>query len=104
MRRTRQVLAVMLVTTALCADRGAAALSVGTSQARACKTQSDASSASLAGRFFARLSRTLGHQVTVVLPRQIARVGWTVATGCSIRDDQSPPTHTPISPFQFRLP
>jgi len=94
----------MLVTTALCADRGAAALSAAPSQARPCKIQSDGSNASLAGRFLARLSRSLGRQVTVLLPRQITHVGWTVAIGTTIRDHQSPPSHTLISPFQFRLP
>ena len=103
MRRTRQVLAVMLVTTALCADRGAAALSIS-AQPQA-KTQAESSSGSLRGSFLQRLSRTLGGRVSIVLHRQafFGQSGIAVAPVRAV-DGSVPVAHLPVSPFQFRLP
>ena len=100
MRRTRQVLAVMLVTTALCADRGAAALSVG--QARA---QTDSTRIVLTGSFLERLSRTLGRTVAVVLPRRAESVCRDTPIEPAVLTDQLPqPARLAVTPFQFRLP
>jgi hypothetical protein len=103
MRRTRQVLAVMLVTTALCADRGAAALSV-VSQPQA-RTHADTTGPETRGSFFQRLTRTLIGRVSVVLLRQ-SPVGTPVATlvDRASRDRASFVPHRQITPFQFRLP
>jgi hypothetical protein len=103
MRRTRQVIAVMLVTTALCADRGAAALSVATQpQAR---TQADVGTGVSRGSFLQRLTRNLGGRVSVVLHRQVY-LGLPQMMPADARavDDSATVPHLPVSPFQFRLP
>ena len=100
MRRTRQVLAVMLVATALCADRGAAALSSASPRVHAEPTKT-----SLTARIIRGLSRTLGQSADVVLARQDIRPGRAVLTGPAPLVAQSPGApHLPVSPFQFRLP
>lgn len=100
MRRTRQVLAVMLVATALCADRGAAALSSDPPRA-----QSEPARTSLAARIIRGLSRTLGQSADVMLARQDVRPGRPLVRGPAAMADQSPGRpNLPISPFQFRLP
>ena len=92
----------MLVATALCADRGAAALSSPTSprvHAEPAKTSS------LTARIIRGLSRTLGQSADVVLARQDVCPGRSAPRGPAPLIAQSPGRlHLPVSPFQFRLP
>src|SRR5688500_728867 len=66
MQRTRQVLAVMVVTTALCADRAAAAAPVVVGSGSAKPT--------FAGRLVKRLSRTFRQAVPSAAPVQARQV------------------------------
>ena len=94
--RQRQVLAVLAVTTALCADRATAAAPTPRPQA-----------SHLAGRIVDRLTRSFGRTIadaSRVQPRQPA-----VGVRTSIRPTPTPiafapASHLPLSPFQFRLP
>ena len=91
----------MLVATALCADRGTAALSSAPARVH----HAEPAKASLAARIIRGLSRTLGQSADVVLARQAVRTGRAVARGPIPLADQSPgPLHPAVSPFQFRLP
>ena len=98
MRRTRQVLAVVAVTTALCADQSLAA-PVRTTGPQV---------AELAGRLVGRLSQSFRRVVTSSIPQQ-ARQHRPAdqAAPASVRD-ASPATPVAVrftfSPFQFRLP
>jgi hypothetical protein len=93
----------MLVATALCADRGAAALS-STAVPRA-HAEPARASLSLAARIIRGLSRTLGQAGDVVLARQEVRAGRSAPRGPTPLAAQSPGApHLPVSPFQFRLP
>lgn len=103
MRRTRQVIAVMLVTTALCADRGAAALSV--SNQPQSRTHADDGRNEPRGSFFQRLTRTLVGRVSVVLQRQSpAAALLSLVAECVSADRSALVPHQPTAPFQFRLP
>jgi hypothetical protein len=97
MRRTRQVLAVMVVTTALCADRAAAAAPVVVGSTSAKPT--------LAGRLVNRLSRTFRQVVPSAAPVQARQVTVAPTAMAPLLADQSLGVQSPpISPFQFRLP
>jgi hypothetical protein len=98
MRRTRrQVLAVMLVATALCADRGLAAPSA--------RPQAITPAGSRAGRLIDRLSRGLSRTVAVARPCQDRRPERLILTHPATPVDRQPyAAHRPVSPFQFRLP
>jgi hypothetical protein len=98
MRRTRRkILAVMLVATALCADRGLASTPA--------RPQAVVPAGSRAGRLIDRLSRGLSRSVSVTLPRQDRRPAEQVATPPAAPVDRlSNAAHRPVSPFQFRLP
>ena len=95
-RKQRQVLAVLAVTTALCADHVATAAPVLRPQV-----------GHLAGRIVNRLTQSFGRAVADaarVLPRQ--RV---LTARPAPRDSVAPtvavaPVPQPLSPFQFRLP
>jgi hypothetical protein len=98
MRRTRQVLAIVVVATALFADRGMAAPTMRPDPA-------PRAAGSLAGRFIDRLSRGFSRSVPVVLPRQARRAVLAVLPVRPSSGDQSfGLSHRPVSPFQFRLP
>jgi hypothetical protein len=104
MRRTRQVLAVMVVTTALCADRAASAAPVVFGGAT---TRSHAAGGrqTLAGRLVTRLSQTFRQVVPSAAPLQARQVTLAVTLAPRALADQSLGVPSfPISPFQFRLP
>jgi hypothetical protein len=100
MNRTRQILAVTLVATALAADRA-----VASAASAPVSAQSDASVMSMAGRIVNRLTSSLRRTVQAPRVWENRRVE-TVAT------PSIPPTTTPdpvrsrpqLNPFQFRLP
>ena len=93
-RATRQVLAVVAVTTALCADRAAAAVPA-----------SRAPVSVMAGRLVSRLAQRLRRAVAAIVPWQVCQR----AIGQLRRRPALLPvpvlvSHRPVSPFQFRLP
>lgn len=97
MRRTRQVLAVMVIATALCADRGIASPSG--------RPVVESTAASFAGRLMNRLSRGFGGSASVLLPQTVVRSERIVAQIRRLPASQGDDLpHPPISPFQFRLP
>ncbi|CAN5539226.1 hypothetical protein BH09PLA1_BH09PLA1_20240 [soil metagenome] len=97
MVRTRQILAITLVATALCADRAVA--SVAPSELR-----TEARVTSLAGRFVSRLSSKFRRVVPAMRLCERVRGESTVPTAPreSLVRAFVPPQ--PTSPFQFRLP
>ena len=100
MLRTRQILAVTLVATALAADRAVA--SVAESPVAASR---EASVMSVAGRIVSRLSSNLRRAVPAARVWETRRTETTISIfvrPCSSQDLSV--RHTPISPFQFRLP
>jgi hypothetical protein len=91
MRRTRQVIAVMVVATALCADRAVAS---APAQARATQTKS------LASRITTSFRQTVPASVQLA-PARTAELASTFPlaiceTASGVRSE--------FSPFQFRLP
>jgi len=98
-RSTKQVLAVMLVATAMCADRGLAApagrLPIEVPVARASQTS----------RWIDKLSRGFSRSVAVVLPRRDDRAGrFASVVVAAPAPSSADPVHLPVTPFQFRLP
>jgi hypothetical protein len=92
--RTRQVLLALTVTTALCADQFAVAAPTMRPQV-----------AELAGRIVNRLTSSFRQAVTVEMPvhaRQ--RFGAAQDRLAPIDPSSVDIAHTPLSPFQFRLP
>jgi hypothetical protein len=99
MVRTRQILAVTLVATALAADRAIAS----TANAPV-SPQGEASVMSVAGRIVSRLTSSFRRVVPAARvweSRQVEQIADTVPHACSQNLFVS---HTPLSPFQFRLP
>ena len=94
MRATRQVLAVVAVTTALCADRV-----VGQS-AHTSRTPV----AEMAGRLVMRLAHRLRRVVAAMTPWQVRQRGATQARRPALAPVPVFVTPRPITPFQFRLP
>src|SRR5947209_683864 len=98
-RSTKQVLAVMLVATAMCADRGLAA------PAGRAPIEVPAVKASSTSRWIDKLSRGFSRSVAVVLPRQDDQAGrFATVVKLSAAPSLMNPVHLPVSPFQFRLP
>jgi hypothetical protein len=98
-RSTKQVLAVMLVATAMCADRGLAA------PAGRAPIEVPVAKASSASRWIDKLSRGFSRSVAVVLPRQDGRAGrFATVVVASPAPSPAHPVHLPVTPFQFRLP
>lgn len=98
MRRSRQVLAIVVVATALFADRGLAAPSSR-------PDPQPRPTGSIAGRFIGKLSRGLSRAVPVVMPRQGRPAFAVVALASPVSGDQSLGLpHPPLSPHEFRLP
>ena len=94
LRATRQVLAVVAVTTALCADRVAHA-------APAARTQT----IELAGRLVMRLAQRMRRIVAAVRPWQERLRGSALPTRRpALVPVPATVARRPISPFQFRLP
>jgi len=102
-RATRQVLAVVVVATALCADHVAAAAPFVRAPVAARDPVPPV--VQLAGRLVNRLSRSFSRTVPHRLPHEARRPDAAVAQAPAKPADQSlsvvPP---PTSPFQFRLP
>jgi hypothetical protein len=93
LRATRQVLAVVAVTTALCADRVSQAAPASRSPV-----------AEMAGRLVMRLAQRLRRVVAAILPWQVRQRGMAQArrpVRVAVRLFVAP---RPISPFEFRLP
>ena len=89
----------MAVTTALCADRVAAA-APAVAAARPHVGQ-------VAGRLVNRLTERLCRAVAGTLPsplRRHAPAGRVAPSRPAVRRDEPLPVHPPLSPFQFRLP
>jgi hypothetical protein len=99
MRATRQVLAVVVVTTALCADRAAAAAPLAGPEAV------QVTGLNFAGRLVSRLSQTFRRVIPNSAPLEARQPRPAAPAHPERLADQSlhvqPP---PISPFQFRLP
>jgi hypothetical protein len=96
-QRTRHILAVLAVSTALCADQAVIA---------APGRPGSAELAQMAGRLVDRLSRSF-RRVTLVnwpteLPRRWPERRAMPQPTCTLT--AVAPAHSPISPFQFRLP
>ena len=94
MRATRQVLAVVAVTTALCADR------VVSHAAHTSRTPV----AEMAGRLVMRLAHRLRRVVAAITSWQVRQRGATQARRPVLVPVPVFVTARPISPFQFRLP
>jgi hypothetical protein len=94
-RATRQVLAVVAVTTALCADR------VATS-APAARPHVGV----MASRLVSRLAQRLRRAVDAILPWQVRQraIGLTCRRRPALVPAPAFVSHRPFSPFQFRLP
>jgi hypothetical protein len=93
MRATRQVLAVVAVTTALCADRAIPA-------AHASRTHVG----EIAGRLVLRLARRFRRVVSAVAQWQERQRGMTQTRRPVLVPVPSFVAPRPVSPFQFRLP
>ena len=93
LRATRQVLAVMAVTTALCADRVANAAPVSRTQV-----------AEMAGRLVMRLARRLRRVVAAISQWQMRQRGAFQARRPVLIPARAFVAPRKISPFEFRLP
>jgi hypothetical protein len=102
-RTTRQVLALVVVTTALCADH----VTTGAPASRAPVTARDQMPpvVQLAGRLVSRLSQSFGRTVPSALPAEARQPEPPAPQYQRTLDDQSIcVAPAPLSPFQFRLP
>jgi hypothetical protein len=98
-RRTRQVLAVVAVTTALCADQVVRAAPASAS------SPSRTQVSELAGRIVQRLTVSFRRTVADAAP---VRPQTRATERCTVDRPETAATvrveHRPVSPFQFRLP
>jgi hypothetical protein len=102
-RTTRQVLALVVVTTALCADHMTTAAPV--SRAPVAARDQMPPVVQLAGRLVSRLSQSFGRTVPSALPTQARQPQPPAPQHERTLDDQSIcVAPAPLSPFQFRLP
>ena len=94
MSKTRHILAIVAVTTALCADRAVSAAPVGRPQV-----------AEMAARLVDRLSKPFRHSVASVV-RAPARQDYSHVLPARPQSTPAPmlAVHCDLSPFQFRLP
>jgi hypothetical protein len=107
MRRTRQVLAVVVVTTALCADHVASAASAAREPVGAIGRVSEVAdlASGLAGRFVTRLSRSFGRSVPAIVSVQFRQPRPAVVAAIIGPSDQTATVEPQsFTPFQFRLP
>jgi hypothetical protein len=98
MGRTRQILAVTLVATALCADRAVAA-----AVAPEAPVRPQSSVVEMAGRFVSRLSSNFRRVVATVRIYE-PRSQQTAPSFDRPIPDSAPVAQLPISPNEFRLP
>jgi len=107
MRRTRQVLAVVVVTTALCANHVASAAAVAREPMGAIGRVSEVAdlASGLAGRFVTRLSQSFQRSVPAIVAVQSRQPR--PAALAAIPAPQDPAVYVQpqsFTPFQFRLP
>jgi hypothetical protein len=107
MRRTRQVLAVVVVTTALCADHVASAAAVAREPMGAIGRVVEVAdlASGLAGRFVTRLSQSFQRSVPAIAAVQTRQPR--PAAVAAIPVPQDPAANVlprNFTPFQFRLP
>ena len=96
---------MVVVTTALCADRAAAAAPVLVGGATSRSNAAAGGRLTLAGRLVDRLSQTFRRVVPSAVPVQSRQVNAAVPVVTKALADQSLDVHAlPLSPFQFRLP
>ena len=96
---------MVVVTTALCADRAAAAAPALVGAATSRSNAAAGGRLTLAGRFVNRLSQTFRRVVPSAVPVQSRQVTAAVLVVTPTLADQSLDVQAfPISPFQFRLP
>ena len=101
-RQARQIVAVVVVATALCADRPPAAAAAPSARTHA---GSQARVAQIAGRIVDQLSQNFRRPVRMDLSAQPGRgVGLTDVRPANVAPRPVAAAHPPISPFQFRLP
>ena len=93
MRRTRHVIAVMVVATALCADRSVSAAPIARPQ-----------SAGFARTFASKLTTSLRRAVAPAAPVQSVRMVESASVAAQPVRDAASGLHPTFSPFQFRLP
>jgi len=91
-RRTKHVIAVMVVATALCADRSVSAAPVARPQSQG-----------LARTFASKLTTGLRRAVAPMRVQSVRTVEAAPVFASPIRDAASG-VHSTFSPFQFRLP
>ena len=91
--RSQKLVAVVMVTAALCADRAIAA-------APAARLESARPTAS----FITRLTRNLGRTVQAVKLHQDRSESERPTPLRALAPVELPPVHRPVSPFEFRLP
>jgi hypothetical protein len=91
--RSQKLVAVMMVTAALCADRALAAAPVE-------RVESARPTAS----FITRLTRNLGRTVQAVKLHRDRSDSERPTPLLVAAPAELPPVHRPVSPFQFRLP
>jgi hypothetical protein len=97
-QRTRHILAVLAVSTALCADQAVMAAPT--------RPTAGAELAQMAGRLVDRLSRSFRRVTLATWPTDLSR-RWPERRSAPqpIRTaTAAAPAHSPTSPFQFRLP
>jgi hypothetical protein len=108
MRRSRQVLAVVVVTTAMCADHVATASCIAREPiGRVTDVASEVAdlASGLAGRFVTRLSQSFQRTVPGVVPLEARQPKPTIAvTTIRPQDVSADVQRQSFSPFQFRLP
>jgi hypothetical protein len=94
---TKRILAVMVVTTALCADQAAMASIAPCPQS--------VEIAQLASRLVSRLARNFQGTLPAVIRQPLRQqIGADRSTPCFSVAHAVAVAHTPLSPFQFRLP
>jgi hypothetical protein len=103
MRRTRQVLAVVVVTTALCADHVASAAREPIGAIGRVSEVADLASG-LAGRFVTRLSQSFQRSVPAIVSVQSRHPRPAVVAAIIVPSDQTTVEPQSYTPFQFRLP
>jgi hypothetical protein len=106
MRRSRQVLAVVVVTTALCADHVASAAALAREPMGAIGRVAEVAdlASGLAGRFVNRLSQSFRRSVPAIVAVQSRQPRPAVTAIPAPQDPAADVQPQSFTPFQFRLP
>jgi hypothetical protein len=103
MRATRQVIVVVAVTTALCAEPCVAAAAPSAAQRAGVEDLNH-----LAGQLVSRFTRNLRKAASRILPCELGRQAHHALAGrvapVRFEAEAAPVVRQPTSPFQFRLP